>query len=168
MAGSSGAKLQADHLQKMLNIFQNMQTNEGRSLPCFNGWQISIKSLQNLWDDLSAHPSHTHILTNRLNQDCLENFFGSFRASGVTRDNPNAQQFPAAYRMICANQVFTHATGQNCETDHDKVLLAFTDSSISDTPLYPRESIFCQAASSPPTEMADGILATLMRVLVRG
>ena len=48
MAGFSGAKLQADHLQKMLNIFQNMKTNEGRSLPCFNGWQISIKSLQNL------------------------------------------------------------------------------------------------------------------------
>lgn len=112
MAAFTNAGHQVSHLAKMCTMFKNMKTDEGKQLPCFTGWQISIQSFLNLWQDLSAVTKIHFVLTNRMNQDCLENFFGSIRASGVTRDNPDSGQFRAAYRMICTNQVFTHASGK--------------------------------------------------------
>ena len=42
-----------------------------------------------------------YLLTNRLNQDCLENFFSIMRSRGGHSDNPNTVELRAAYRSVC-------------------------------------------------------------------
>ena len=63
---------------------------------CIVGWQISIISLMALWKDLQ-NSGFKYLLTNRLNQDCLENVFSILRSKGRFRDNPDPQQFRAAF-----------------------------------------------------------------------
>ncbi|KAF0718378.1 THAP-type domain-containing protein [Aphis craccivora] len=73
---------QKNHLIIMLNIFKNMRVIETKSvngittnvdvkqrIKLINGWQITIKSLLQLWDDIQK-PQY-FLCTNRLNQDCL-------------------------------------------------------------------------------------------------
>lgn len=50
-----------------------------------------------LYDDLSERYGFKYILTYRLNQDVLENFFGLIRAKGGMDDHPDRQSFK--YRL---------------------------------------------------------------------
>ena len=52
------------------------RAGNGRALlPCLEGWKLSINSLIQLWDQLHQEKGFQFMLTNRLNQDCLEIFF---------------------------------------------------------------------------------------------
>jgi hypothetical protein len=62
------------------------------------GWQISIAAMLRLWEDLSKSRFH-YLITNRLNQDCLDNFFSIVRQSVGARDNPTPEQFGHAYKQ---------------------------------------------------------------------
>ncbi len=50
-----------------------------KQIPCVEGWQHNILCLKMLWSDLSQRHQVSFLLTNRLNQDCLENAFSSIR-----------------------------------------------------------------------------------------
>ena len=50
---------------------------------CITGWLINLASLRALWQDLKCYDVK-HLLTRRLNQDCLENLFGKLRLRGGT------------------------------------------------------------------------------------
>src|SRR6218665_238064 len=41
-----------------------------KELPCILGWQITIKSIIELWTNLFAEKKYKFLLTSRLNQDC--------------------------------------------------------------------------------------------------
>lgn len=58
---------------------------------------MSNNSLTKLFDELKLKYNIKYLLTNRLNQDVLENFFGVIRAKGGLHDHPNQLQF--MYRM---------------------------------------------------------------------
>jgi len=45
------------------------------TLPCIDGWKLSISALLGLWSDVSQEVDFKFLLTARFNQDCLENFF---------------------------------------------------------------------------------------------
>ena len=92
-------------------------------VPCLIGWQISIKSLLALWENLQRK-GFKYFLTNRLNQDCVENLFSIIRGSGGHRDNPNCEQFQASFRHIIVDKLFVHSPSANCAFDPDKILLA--------------------------------------------
>ena len=94
VSNSSG---HADYLKHMLQYMKAVQCKSGRQLPCLQGWQISIKALLMLWEALSIQHGFKFLLTNRLNQDCIENLFSLIRAKGAQRDNPDAGQFRAAF-----------------------------------------------------------------------
>ena len=40
------------------------------------------------------------LLTNRFNQDCLENLFSVLHSKGAQRDNPDSREFRAALRQV--------------------------------------------------------------------
>ena len=63
------------------------------------------------------------LLTNRLNQDCLENFFSIIRFKGGHRDNPDAVQFRGAYRAAAVDSIFIVSQLTNCVEDPDSFLL---------------------------------------------
>ena len=58
------------------------------SLPCLNRWRHNIRALEILYFEVLGEPYC--LMTNRLNQDCIESFFCQIRVSGGSQDNPNA------------------------------------------------------------------------------
>lgn len=76
-----GEPYQLEFLEEILNLFKTIQvvsksgknvTKQIKSLLC---WQITISSILNMWEHLGKRT----LFTRRLNQDCLENFFGAVR-----------------------------------------------------------------------------------------
>lgn len=53
-----------------------------------------------LWEDMHTTYDVKFILTNRLNQDCVENLFAVIRSKGASRDNPDCGQFRAAFAQV--------------------------------------------------------------------
>ena len=63
-----------------------------KNLPCLDGWQLSITALLLLWEELSSVYDLSFLLTNRLNQDCLENFIFNYQSKG----------WPKGQSQLCA------------------------------------------------------------------
>ena len=59
-------------LEDALKFLDMIQLENGQKLPCLNGWKFP-SSLLSLWADLRTNHDFQFLLTNRLNQDCLEN-----------------------------------------------------------------------------------------------
>ena len=78
-----------------------------------------------LWCELSSS-GFKFLITNRLNQDCAENLFSIIRSRDGNRDNPNPEQFRAAFRQIIVERLLTPSSSSNCNADVDKVLLDIT------------------------------------------
>jgi len=118
-------------LQEAFEYLAEFKLPNNKSLPCINGWQISIKSLLSLWSDFRSSYAFEFLLTNRLNQDCLENLFSIIRGKGGKRENPDAREFRAAYRQVVFDQILLPSPGSNCEIDRDGILLSLTNITMS-------------------------------------
>ena len=118
-------------LNEALGMLDGLTLPSGKIPPCFKGWQMSIRSLLALWDDLHINHKYSFLLTNRLNQDCIENMFSMIRAKGGCRDNPDPEEFRSAFRQVIMSQLLVQSDRSNCNADFDKVLLDLT--SISKT-----------------------------------
>ena len=66
-------------LKSCLRFLSKLKTGQNVIVQCIVGWQISISSLISILEDLQ-HVAFKYLLTNQLNQDCLENFFQSLGA----------------------------------------------------------------------------------------
>jgi hypothetical protein len=71
----------------MANVFKNLKvihmfkkTDENKRMKFINGWLISIYGLQMLYFSLNPTKNINYVIfTGRINQDCLENLFCTFR-----------------------------------------------------------------------------------------
>lgn len=68
-------------------------------LPFQKGFMKSIRSLFGLFNDLKPYKIQ-YILTSRLNQDCLENFFSRIRGLGHFYDNPSPVDVKYRIRLL--------------------------------------------------------------------
>lgn len=84
-----------------------------------------------LWEYLSESGVQ-YLLTSRLNQDCVENLFSQIRARGGQRDNPDSQQFRAAFRQVLIDAVMLPSRGTNCEEDMGEFLLSLDTMQVSE------------------------------------
>lgn len=91
----------------------------GTKIFCIRGWLISISALLLIWADLKD--SVSFLLTRRLNQDRLENFFGAIRRGLGNSQNPMCQKFRFAFRNFLVADLLK-PTGTNCELDLDDFL----------------------------------------------
>ncbi|KAF0750550.1 Uncharacterized protein FWK35_00017276 [Aphis craccivora] len=58
------------------------------------------------------------VLPRNLNQDSLENFFGSSCSMGCRNTNPSCTSFSASYKTLLLNNLMsTHSPSSNCEDD---------------------------------------------------
>ena len=92
---------------------KKIESNSKHQLPCLLGWQISIQSLLLIWDVLHCEYSVKYLLTNHLNQDCVENLFAIIRNKGAQRDNPDASQVRATFRKVMVD--FVMVPGQHTQ-----------------------------------------------------
>lgn len=92
-------KKQNDILNKVTNMMKNMRVGKRKSLlPFQKGILLSNASLMHLYEDITSKNANIkYIMTNRLNQDVIENLFAYIRAMGANYDNPTPLQF--RYRL---------------------------------------------------------------------
>ena len=92
-------------------------------LKCLHGLCLTINRVKLLWSMLRERGSIEFLMTRRLNQDPLENFFGSTRQQGGNSDNPSPLQFTRAFRKLFYDHCLVLSSG-NCTEDIDAILLA--------------------------------------------
>jgi hypothetical protein len=111
-------------LEDMREWVARIKSKGTRQLPCLIGWKLSIQALMMIWDVLHTQYKLSYLLTNRLNQDCVENLFSVIRAKGGQRDNPDCSQFRAAFRQVMVDAVLMPGRGANCTEDVDKFIFS--------------------------------------------
>lgn len=86
-------------LNEVTNVVKNMRVHKRKSLlPFQKGILLCNASLMRLYQDvISENADMQYIMTNRLNQDVIENLFAYIRAMGASYDNPTPLQF--RYRL---------------------------------------------------------------------
>jgi DNA transposase THAP9 len=91
--------------------------------PCVDGWILTINSLIRLFQELREKHDFKFILTNRLNQDALENHFAVIRSRGGFRDNPNPMAFNATFKQVIVNHLLDVPKDANCKDDLSSFML---------------------------------------------
>ena len=91
------------------------------SLKCLVALQITLSSVMELWKTIQGEVKF--LCTRRLNQDPLENFFGSIRQQGGNCDNPTPLQFTQAFRKLFFNNYLLPMGTGNCTPDLDTILV---------------------------------------------
>lgn len=105
----------------------NERTGKKLVPPCQKGWILTINSVIQIWEHISS--CFDFLLTNRLNQDCLENTFSSLRRRGGFRDNPNPFHFHSAIKSQMIHTMIKRSSSSNCEDDNSTVLLELSNCS---------------------------------------
>jgi hypothetical protein len=116
-------------LQEMLELIPkikviNKATNKDvtNTLKCLNALRVTINGTLALWNQLQTKDGLKFLYTRRLNQDCLENFFGSILQQGGNAENPTPVQFCTAFRKLFYKTILQQSSG-NCAEDVDKILV---------------------------------------------
>lgn len=97
---------QEEILKKTDEVILELRTPGKKSmLPFQKGILISNESLRGLYKYLKSNYNFEYILTNRLNQDVLENFFIHIRSKGGLHDHPSALEFKYRLRSYLLGNV---------------------------------------------------------------
>lgn len=115
-----GAEYQNTFIRS-IKIFDHSNKNISNKIKCFQGWCSNINALKQLWLDLKSQGC-SFLLTRRLNQDSLENFFGSLRSQGGNSTNPTPQHFISAFKKLFSLSYLQHSESANCAADFDTIL----------------------------------------------
>lgn len=135
--------------KEMLSTTKAINRKSGKNntghIKSFVNFQISIESIKMLYEDLKKD-GFDYLLTRRLNQDNLENFFGAVRQQGGSCSEPTPIQFQRAFSKLFLCNMLKSSPNANCEMDICEVLLKVED--IMKTPLFgtnspPQTSAIC-------------------------
>lgn len=116
------------YLIKSIKVIKDNGSNV--NVKCFNCWQITIQGIIELWELLKNY-NFSYLRTRRLNQDCLENFFGSIRKQDGNSLNPTPIQFSRAFKKLFSLRFLQYSDTQNCAPDKDEMLNIFNKTSCN-------------------------------------
>ena len=116
-----------DFLKQSIDFLNNLKLANNHPIYCIRGWKISINATIGLWTDLHKNFDFHYLLTNRLNQDCIENLFSILRGKGENRDNPSPVEFRASFQQVVFDQILEQSAGSNCKADLVQILLSLTN-----------------------------------------
>lgn len=88
---------------------------------CFDGLKQTINAVLGLWIDTKSE--YPYLLTQRLNQDPLENLFAKIRHRRGFDPNPSAKHFRLALQAIITSFLQKSVETANCENDDDIYML---------------------------------------------
>jgi len=95
--------------QSAIGYICNLKTKDGKPVlrstryAAFLGWLVNIKTLTELYNNIVKSGDLQFILTFKLSQDPLENFFSSIRMSCGNNNNPTSIQFKSAFQSLLCN-----------------------------------------------------------------
>lgn len=88
------------------------------TVPSINNWLHTVENMELLRDKLFLEYKIKSLWCRHLNQDVLENFFGSIRSHGIRNVSPTCAAFEAAFASLLVNNLSSnYAVGSNCEED---------------------------------------------------
>ena len=87
-----------------------------------NGWELTIKAMMALFTELKSY-GFQYMMTKRLNQDCLENYFSQIRSLGGHNTNPTSYSFHSSFKIACVNSLTNVKRNKNCLDDDDNFLV---------------------------------------------
>ena len=122
-------------------------------LPCLDGWRRNIVALEGLWEDLSVNCDFKFLLTARLTQDCIENFFSRIRCNSAGIRNPSAQEFRYFYRNLSVDSLVCQGQNSNCQPDDDAYGISFSDLKHSGTQEH--HQVSAQTPELDPIDILD-------------
>ncbi|KAL4148879.1 hypothetical protein QTP88_003024 [Uroleucon formosanum] len=85
--------------------------------PCFKGFTQTINAILQFFEEEKCNDIF-FLMTNRLNQDKLENLFSIFRQKGGYNKNPTARTIRTSIRSSCIFSLCA-STATNCEPSQD-------------------------------------------------
>lgn len=90
----------------------------------FLGFIMCLRNVFNIFDSLKAIPEYNfvYLLSFKLSQDHLENFFSAVRRKNGWNNNPDALQFKGAYRQLLARHQINSSKRGNCAKDDVPIL----------------------------------------------
>lgn len=103
--------------------FINPKTLNNEYVPTLNNWLWTLEGIELLIKNIQTKYGVTSVWLRHLNQDPLENFFGSIRSHGCRNVNPTPERFESAFTTLLVNNLSSvHAPGANCEVDNCNAL----------------------------------------------
>jgi hypothetical protein len=99
-----------------------------------------------LWDILKG-AGYQYVFTRRLNQDCLDNLFGSIRQKSGRNFNPNPIHFLEVFKTLFSIKILNSET-ENCPQDHDQVLLRISDMPEAAEPQNPKQIVLHESTTT--------------------
>lgn len=86
------------------------------------GFYHNMTSCLGLYKDYVKNSKVDELFMFSISQDHVESFFGCVRRMNGLNDNPNAQQFSAAYRKLLVHNEITSSAKSNCTNDITEIL----------------------------------------------
>lgn len=94
-----------------------------KQVPSLKNWIRTIKGFELLWDTLKKRNVY-QFMPRRVNQDSLENYFGTIRSHGHRNINPTCIQFQYSFKTLLINNLVSGKTVKtNCENIADGNML---------------------------------------------
>ena len=165
------ARTEEDHTRFLLETRNWLaRWSNAATTDSVRGLQLTINAVLQLW--AAVRGELKFLMTRRLCQDGLENFFGAIRRVGHQNDNPNPTQFREAFRKTAVNGVMAASEHGNCEPDADRLFTALT--SVTARCSQPQASAAVQfdVGPQPPVmpvpqdKITDNVLAYIAGYLV--
>jgi hypothetical protein len=117
--------------------------------PCFKALIQSLNATYMLGMDLVVNGDFKFLLTGRITQDCLENFFSQVRAKGGHRFNPCSREFGQAYRALNTNMLLAEVPSANCKPDNDALLQSLNSLSANSQKSQKRKAPDSEVSEKP-------------------
>ncbi|GBN02701.1 hypothetical protein AVEN_141904-1 [Araneus ventricosus] len=104
----------------------SIRSSKGKTIvaPCKNGWILTLNAFIGISQDLLM--KNKFILTNRFNQDVIENTFSSIRRRGSLMDNPDTYEFRHTIHKVIIANFLKQSVGKNCQDDEAYTLVNFS------------------------------------------
>ena len=141
-----------------LSYFKNTSYCGAKTIYCLNGLVQTISATLMLANDFFNNSENeiSYILTNRLNQDALENLFAQVRYKGGNNKNPSLLQFNNILSHIVSSKLQFKSVFSNCETDDASFLLG----EFNDEPTNTINPIDISEPIEPLCEIGQSITIT--------
>ena len=92
-------KMQELASKMVIGPSKNMKNRRKEMVPFQKGIICSIQATLSLWKELQSE-GFSYLLTSKLNQDCIENFFSTVCNMGGADTNPDPVQFCNRIRIL--------------------------------------------------------------------
>lgn len=145
------------------DIFKVSYKGKETRPPCFNGFTQTINGVLCFFDEELKNNGITFLITNRLNQDVLENLFSIFRQKGGYNKNPTVRIIRTSFRSTCVFSLIA-SKGSNCmisqeiddsTTEQDVISVNRALDEVSDISDTSDTSSNCSSSSSSIKSVPD-------------